>query len=105
MRTLATQIAASAIIAGLFVFLTSVAPEANVPGVKTAAPLALAKADRLPVLAKGAKCSERAWPNYEQNCLFDNRRSASEVRKVVVINMEKRDTPARAPTLAVLASR
>jgi hypothetical protein len=99
------QIAAAGLIAGVVIFLTSVAPQANIPGGNAASPQAFAKGDRLPVLTKGAKCSQRAWPNYEQNCLFDNRRSADDVRKVGVVNLDKRDMQPRAPILEVLASR
>ena len=32
---------------------------------------ALAKGDRLRPLVKGAACSARSWPNYDQSCQFD----------------------------------
>jgi hypothetical protein len=104
MLKIASQIAASALIAGAFVFLTSVAPQANVPGIEAALPQAVATVERLPVAAKGAACSQRAWPNYAQNCLFDNRRSADDVRKVSVVNLDRREMQSRAPVIEV-ASR
>ena len=44
-----------------------------------------AKADRLPVLKKGAACSSHAWPNYEPSCQFDTRRPFGEMRTVRII--------------------
>jgi hypothetical protein len=103
MLKIISQIAASALIAGVIVFLTPVAPQANVPEAKSASQVA-AKADRLTAPVTGAACSQRAWPHYEQNCLFDNRRSAGDVRKVSVVNLDRRDMPARAAVIEV-ASR
>ena len=45
------------------------------------------KGDRVPFPAKGAACSVQEWPHYEQQCLFDHRRSANEVQTVRVIAM------------------
>ena len=59
---------------------TSVVPEAKADSqVKNAVHQPHAKGDRLPVLAKGAACSSRGWPHYEQSCQFDRRRPANEV--------------------------
>jgi hypothetical protein len=63
---------------------------AGVPNAEAATPAkdtqqALAKGDRLSVLVKGAPCSVRSWPNYEQRCQFDQRGSADDVRTVRVI--------------------
>ena len=99
------SMAAAALIAGLMVFLTSVAPEVNAAEVKRALPQPFAMADRLPILVKGAACSQRSWPHYEQSCLFDKRVSADKVRKVRVINFDRREMQARAPTLEILALR
>jgi hypothetical protein len=104
MLTSTSQIAAAGLIAGVIIFLTSVAPQANVPGNNAAAPQVFAKGDRLPVLAKGAKCTQRAWPNYEQNCLFDNRRSADDIHKVTVVNIDRHGVQSRAASIN-LASR
>jgi hypothetical protein len=95
------RIGAIAAAAGAIIFLTPVAPVANAGA--PAAP-AFAKGDRLPTLVKGAACAQRAWPNYEQGCLFDSRRPAADVRKVSVINLDKRAMPSPARVLEV-ASR
>ena len=88
-------IAASALVAGLAVFssfvvatvlLSSVAPEAKAgPQIAAGLHVPHSKADRLPVLAKGAACSTLGWPHYEQNCQFDLRMPATEARTVRVI--------------------
>lgn len=79
------RIGAAALVAGLIVFLTSAAPEANVAGSEQAKRLSSENSDRLPVLVKGAACSQRAWPNYEQGCLYDFRAPAHGARTVRVI--------------------
>ena len=83
-------VAAAAIVAGLIVgvpaFLTSIVPNAE-----AASPVAGVlhqpqdKGDRLRSLVKGAACSSRGWPNYEQRCQFDLRRPANEARSVRLI--------------------
>ncbi len=81
-----TAIAAAAAVAGLAVFLTSVAPEAKAePRVKVAVHQHHAKGNRLVVVARGTACSLRGWPNYEQSCQFDLRRPANEARTVRII--------------------
>jgi len=55
------------------------------PQIEAASHLALAKADRLPLAAKGSACSSLGWPNYEAACQFDLRRPAGETRTVRVI--------------------
>ena len=55
------------------------------PQIKAATQQALAKADRLPLAAKGTACSSLGWPNYEAICQFDMRRPAGETRTVRVI--------------------
>jgi hypothetical protein len=55
------------------------------PQIEAATQLALVKADRLPLAAKGAACSSRGWPNYEAVCQFDMRRPAGDTRTVRVI--------------------
>ena len=88
--TVATIIAfaAAAAVAGVFV-----APGA--PRAQTVAPAEHAlqphpKGDRLPLLVTGAACSSHSWPNYDQSCQFDLRRSAGEVRTVRVVGLERR---------------
>jgi len=50
---------------------------------------------------KGAVCSARSWPNYDQICQFDLRTSADHVRPVRVLDLER----ARNPLNVVIASR
>jgi hypothetical protein len=69
-----TAVTAAALAAGLLVGLTSVAPEAEAK-----VPVAV----ELPALLKGAACSSRGWPHYDQGCQFDLR--GSEARTVRVI--------------------
>jgi hypothetical protein len=75
----AVSVVAAALVAGMAVFLIPVAPEAR------ATASHLAKADRLPVVAKEMACSMTSWPNYERNCQFDLRTSSGESRSVRII--------------------
>ncbi len=101
-----TAIAAAAVVAGLAVFLTSVAPEAKAESlVKDARHQPHAQSNRPPVPVKGAACSQQGWPHHEQSCLFDKRRSAEDVRKVRVVNLDRREMQASAPTIEILALR
>jgi hypothetical protein len=84
-----TAATAAALIAGLAVFLTSAVPEAKAEQLKAPLEQSLGKGDRLPLLAKGSACSTRAWPHYEQNCQFDLRRSADDLRKVRVVGLTR----------------
>lgn len=43
------------------------------------------KSDRLAAPLKGAACSERGWPHYEQQCLFDRTRPNNEAGSIRVI--------------------
>ena len=45
----------------------------------------LAKADRLPVRTRGAACSSRSWPDYDQDCVFDLRSPAHTARTIRVV--------------------
>jgi len=81
-----TAVTAAAVIAGLAVFLTATVPEAKAePQVTGAHPQPLAKGDRLPLVVKGAACSTRGWPHYEQSCQFDLRRPINEMPTARVI--------------------
>jgi len=93
---------AATIAAGIAIFMT-VAPQAKAPPQVTSAVAehALAKGDRLRPLVKGAACSGQSWPNYNQTCQFDLRKSADHVRPVRVLDLER----ARAPLDVVIASR
>ena len=79
-------IAAAGLVAGVAVFLTSVAPEAKAEAaLKDGVHQPSAKGDRLPLLSTGAACSSRAWPNYDRGCQFDLRSSANDGRMVRII--------------------
>jgi len=95
------RIVAAAVVAVVVVLLTPDAPQANGAAAMQSVG---AKGDRLAVV-KGAACAQRAWPNYEPGCLFDKRRPANEVRKISVINIDRRETQPAAPTVNVMASR
>jgi hypothetical protein len=97
-----TIAAAATIAAGMAISMT-VAPQAKAPPQVTSAVVepVLAKGDRFRPLMKGAACSARSRPNYEQTCQFDLRTSADHVRPVRVLDLES----ARAPLNVVIASR
>jgi hypothetical protein len=100
-----TFAAAATIVASMAIFMTValVAPQAKALPQVTSAVVehVLAKGDRLRPLVKGAACSARSWPNYEQTCQFDLRTSADHVRPVRVLDLER----ARTPLNVVIASR
>src|SRR5438128_9497212 len=81
--------AAAALIGCLAAFLTPVAPSARAETQTDATALVRVhvKADRLPRLVTGRACSSASWPNYDQVCQFDLRRSADDVRVVRIVNM------------------
>jgi exosome complex RNA-binding protein Rrp42 (RNase PH superfamily) len=85
LKASANLVAASAI-AGLLVFLTAEAPKASAD-VTGAQVQRAAKSERVPASVKGTACSARGWPHFEQNCLFDDRTSADDVRTVRVITL------------------
>jgi hypothetical protein len=94
-------VAAAAIIAAAMAIFVILAPPAKEqPEVVRADVNALAKGDHLHPLVKGAACSARSWPNYNQSCQFDLRTSADQVRPVRVLDLER----AR-PLNVVVASR
>ena len=87
-----TRIATAAVVAGMMVVLTAglivvLTPAATNIGL---AAVEHALLDRLPVVAKGAACSQHGWPHYEQSCLFDKRGAANDARKVRVIEFDRR---------------
>jgi hypothetical protein len=79
LRLITTQsvAAAATIAAGMAIFM-SVAPQAKALPQVTSALVehVLFKGDRLRPLMKGAACSARSWPNYDQTCQFDLRTSS-----------------------------
>ena len=97
-----TVATAATIAAGVAIFMT-VAHQAKAPPRATIAVVehVLAKGDRLRPLVKGAACSGRSWPNHDQTCQFDLRKSADHVRPVRVLDLER----ARAPLDVVIAAR
>jgi len=79
------KIVVAAAIAGVVVFLTTLAPQANAPVDTRALPQASTKGDRLPLAVKGAACSKHGWPDFEQRCQFDFRKPANEGQQVRII--------------------
>lgn len=79
------KITVAAAIAGVVVFLTTLAPQANAPADTRALPQATSKGDRLPLAVKGTACSKHEWPDFELRCRFDFRRPANEEQQVRVI--------------------
>jgi hypothetical protein len=94
-KILSTQsisaVAAAALIGCFAALLVPVAPPATAQTQSSATVLdrVHAKADRLPRLVTGRGCSSASWPNYDQACQFDLRRSADDVRVVRIVSMEK----------------
>jgi hypothetical protein len=78
-------ITAAACAGGLAVFLSGVLEVKAEPKINVA--VHHAKADRLPVLAKGTACSSLGWPHYEQSCQFDMRRQHDDVRTVRIVGL------------------
>ena len=79
------KIAVAAAIAGVVVFLTTLAPQANAPADMRVFPQATSKGDRLPLAVKGAACSKHGWPDFEQRCQFDFRKPPNEEQQVRII--------------------
>ena len=79
------RIGFAAIVAGGFVFLASGTPKAYVAEDVQAAPAASVKSDRLVLAVKGAACSRRGWPDFEQHCQFDLRRPGNKASAVRII--------------------
>ena len=82
-----SALAAAALVGGAAAFLTPVAPQARADQTKAAPDGIHAKGDRLPRLVTGRACSSASWPNYDQACQFDLRRSADDIRVVRIVNM------------------
>jgi len=80
---------------GFAAFLTPVASQTKAETSGQAAPVERSnvKGDRLPRLLTGRACSSASWPNYDQPCQFDLRRSADDVRVVRMVNLEKTSSP------------
>jgi hypothetical protein len=83
-----TLVAAIVLVVAQAAFLTPVVPEAKAePQVSGATHQPHPKGDRLAAPGKGAACSSRGWPHYEQSCQFDRRKPASEAPTVRVISL------------------
>jgi predicted small integral membrane protein len=91
-----TAIAAAAFIAALAIILPGMTPavSANTPpeaGVQEPA----VKGDRLPIHALGEACSQRAWPYYDSNCLFEARWQGDKARQVRLVTTDRLDPQVR----------
>jgi hypothetical protein len=83
-----SALAAAALVGGSAAFFAPVAPQARAETqTKAAADAIQVKGDRLPRLITGRACSLASWPNYDQACQFDLRRSADDIRVVRIVNM------------------
>jgi len=83
-----SALAAAALVGCVAAFLAPVAPQARAEIQRKAASDTIhVKGDRLPRLITGRACSSASWPNYDQACQFDLRRSADDVRVVRIVNM------------------
>jgi hypothetical protein len=80
-----TVVAAAALLGSVAAFFTPIAPVA----MAQPAPGAHAKGDRLPRLVTGSACSAQSWPNFDQKCRFDLRRSADDMRAVRVVSLSR----------------
>ena len=68
---------------------TTTAPASSLSNGTTMQPNSTGKADRLPVFVKAAGCFLQGWPNYEQDCLFDQRPSSGNGHGVRMIGMDR----------------
>jgi hypothetical protein len=83
---LIAAVAAFAIVTGMAVLFAFVVPEAKAgPTFKGSLHRSFAKVETLPAPVKGAACSSRSWPHYEQRCLFDRRNPAAQAPTIRVI--------------------
>ena len=78
-----TAIAVAAFVASLAVYSPSVVPEAKAEAQEGAQPFT--EGDRVSALVRGAACSSRSWPYYDQSCRFDLRRPPNEAPTVRII--------------------
>ena len=83
-----SAIAAATLGACVVALLTPLAPQSGPETTSQATSDAVhLKGDRLPRLVTGRACSAASWPNYDEACQFDLRRSADDVRVVRIVNM------------------
>jgi len=74
--------------AGLVVFFHPAASDSNLAPRDRAQAQSNANSGRIAVSTTGAACSQRAWPNYEQSCLVDQR-SGAEMRTIRVVGVDR----------------
>jgi len=85
-----SALAAAALVGCAAAVFAPVAPQARAETETKAAQDGIhVKGDRLPRLITGRACSSASWPNYDQACQFDLRRSADDIRVVRIVNMER----------------
>jgi hypothetical protein len=101
MKSVTIPTAATIAAAGMAIFARGAPDKGTAAGHKRVVGHVLAKGGRLRPLVKGAACLGRSWPNYDQTCQFDLRKSADHVRPVRVLDLER----ARTPLNVVIASR
>jgi hypothetical protein len=83
-----TAVAVAALVAGLVAFLPSGPNEAKAETQKKTILLQPQARGQSPSALTGAGCASRPWPDYEQNCLFDLRPTASNVPPVRLIALQ-----------------
>ena len=77
--------AALALCSSLMLVALVAAPAATAEAQDNVTYVTHGKADRLDASRKGVACSERGWPHYEQQCLFDRTRANNEAGSIRVI--------------------
>lgn len=58
------------------------------PSVEAREPVAMAKADRLPIANMNANCAQQSWPNIEASCLKTGNKGF--VREARLVTAERR---------------
>ena len=93
-RLLSNQWIAAGLVAALIgscvAFFTPVVPAAAQVDAQISIQTTLKKADRRPRRVTGSAWSAHSWPNFDQKCQFDLRRSADDVRQVRVVSLIRR---------------
>ena len=95
MIKLISAVSAAALLAAVVIALPGITPEvsANTPD-QAGAQQPAAKGDRQAVHALGAACSPKAWPYFDQDCLFESRWQGDK-RAVRVVSTDRLDPKAR----------
>ena len=79
-----TYVIAAALIAAAIVSLPNLTLQ-----VQASAPVPGAKADRLDARPLGSACSQREWPYFETDCLWDARYPHGEARSVRMVSTDR----------------